>query len=259
MENIQICFAWPRYRYLQKELFVIVYKQKKRYSTLSDNCSKSSKGTIKCFNSMSTYRYSLYSDTKKSLNVPVQYSPYGVAGYQYLLNIKCELMHDWHCWTIDPSPASPSHVPVLYYTVRRTPEKWLITPPSSWYRHRVDRVLCFFSSRRNWDDPTRRRVCPTPLWFRGEGHTHLLERGWGSPNSDEGTYTVVLYIYVYRYFVDSGTWLYFLTRITDLHHTNVFPDPDPTFHYNADPDPAYKNNADPYPQPGSLQAPVTMT
>ncbi len=43
---------------------------------------------------------------------------------------------------------------------------------------------------------TRRRVCPPPLlWFRGEGHTRWRERGWESPNSDEGTYTVVLYIY----------------------------------------------------------------
>jgi hypothetical protein len=31
------------------------------------------------------------------------------------------------------------------------------------------------------------------------------------------------------------------------------------FVLNADTDPAYKDNADPYPQPGSLQAPLTMT
>jgi hypothetical protein len=30
----------------------------------------------------------------------------------------------------------------------------------------------------------------------GEGHTRWRERGWESPNSDEGTYTVVLFIYV---------------------------------------------------------------
>jgi hypothetical protein len=29
------------------------------------------------------------------------------------------------------------------------------------------------------------------LWFWG-GHTRLRERGWGCPNSDEGTYTIVL-------------------------------------------------------------------
>jgi hypothetical protein len=37
---------------------------------------------------------------------------------------------------------------------------------------------------------TRRRVCPPPLWYRGEGHTRWRERGWESPNSDEVTYTV---------------------------------------------------------------------
>ncbi len=34
---------------------------------------------------------------------------------------------------------------------------------------------------------------PPPSW--GEGHTCWRERGWESPNSDEGTYTVVLFIY----------------------------------------------------------------
>jgi len=38
---------------------------------------------------------------------------------------------------------------------------------------------------------TRRRVCP-PFWFRGEGHTRCRYRGRDSPNSNEGTYTVVL-------------------------------------------------------------------
>ena len=45
-----------------------------------------------------------------------------------------------------------------------------------------------FSSRRNWDYPM------------GGGHTRWRERGWESPYSDEGTYTVVLFIYMY--FVD---------------------------------------------------------
>jgi hypothetical protein len=40
------------------------------------------------------------------------------------------------------------------------------------------------------------RVPPT-LRFRGEGHTRWRERGWGSPNSDEGTSTVELFIYMY--------------------------------------------------------------
>jgi hypothetical protein len=34
---------------------------------------------------------------------------------------------------------------------------------------------------------TRRRISPP---FRGEGHTRWRERGWESPNSNEGTYTV---------------------------------------------------------------------
>jgi hypothetical protein len=43
---------------------------------------------------------------------------------------------------------------------------------------------------------TRRRVCPpSPFQSRWMG---LRERGWGSPNSDVGTYTVVLYLYRYN-------------------------------------------------------------
>jgi hypothetical protein len=42
---------------------------------------------------------------------------------------------------------------------------------------------------------TRRRVCPPP--GSGGRGTHAGERGWESPNSDEGTYTVVLFIYTY--------------------------------------------------------------
>jgi hypothetical protein len=74
-----------------------------------------------------------------------------------------------------------------------------------------------FSSRWNWDSPTslpageaflqslelglphpftRRRVCPPPFG-PGGGHTRLRLKGWGSPNSNEVTYTVVLYIYKY--------------------------------------------------------------
>ncbi len=36
-----------------------------------------------------------------------------------------------------------------------------------------------------------------PPRFWGEGHTRWRERGWESPNSDERTYTVVLFIYTY--------------------------------------------------------------
>ncbi len=35
---------------------------------------------------------------------------------------------------------------------------------------------------------------PPPLWFRGWVHTRLRDRGWGGPNSDEGTDTVVRYV-----------------------------------------------------------------
>ncbi len=46
--------------------------------------------------------------------------------------------------------------------------------------HRVGRVLSFFSSRRNQDS-----LAPSPA-----GRGKERESGWGSPNSDEGTYTV---------------------------------------------------------------------
>jgi hypothetical protein len=65
------------------------------------------------------------------------------------------------------------------------------------------RVLSFFSSRRNWNSPTPLAAgeCtppPHPL-VRVGGHTCLREWGWGSPNSNAGTYTVVLCIH--KYFV----------------------------------------------------------
>ncbi len=65
--------------------------------------------------------------------------------------------------------------------------------------HKVGKVLSIFSSRRNWDSPNPSPAgeCAPLLWFRGEGHTRWRERGWDSPNSDEGTYTAVLFIYTY--------------------------------------------------------------
>jgi hypothetical protein len=56
-------------------------------------------------------------------------------------------------------------------------------------------VLSFFSSRRIWDSPNPSpagECAPPPFW--GEGQTRWLERGWESPNSDEGTHTVVLFL-----------------------------------------------------------------
>ncbi len=63
--------------------------------------------------------------------------------------------------------------------------------------HRVGRVLSFFSSRWNWDSPTPSFTPPPTPLVLGGGHTRLRERGWVSPNSDEGTYTVVLCIYLH--------------------------------------------------------------
>jgi hypothetical protein len=58
-----------------------------------------------------------------------------------------------------------------------------------------------FSSRWNWDSPTPLAAgeCAPPPFGTGGGHTRLRLKGWGSPNSNEGTFTVVLYIY--KYFV----------------------------------------------------------
>ncbi len=42
-------------------------------------------------------------------------------------------------------------------------------------------------------------VPPPPPFGTGGGQTRLRLKGWGSPNSNEGTFTVVLYIY--KYFV----------------------------------------------------------
>jgi hypothetical protein len=70
-----------------------------------------------------------------------------------------------------------------------------------------------FSSHWNWDSPTPLAAgeCAPPPFGPGGGHTRLRLKGWGSPNSNEGTYTVVLYIY--KYFVslpshsDYSIWL----------------------------------------------------
>ncbi len=51
---------------------------------------------------------------------------------------------------------------------------------------------------------TRRRVCSPLFWFRGDTHS-LRERGWGGPNSDEGTDTMVLLsTYLCMHFVFTG-------------------------------------------------------
>jgi hypothetical protein len=57
--------------------------------------------------------------------------------------------------------------------------------------HRVERVLGFISSRRNWNPspPHPQTVCPP---FVSGGGTFDCGTGGGVPNSDEGTDTVVL-------------------------------------------------------------------
>ncbi len=70
--------------------------------------------------------------------------------------------------------------------------------------HRVGRVLSFFYTRWNWDSPTPlaagERAPPPPPTFGLGGRAHSLAgEGLGEsqiPTSDEGTYTVVLYIYI---------------------------------------------------------------
>ncbi len=44
-------------------------------------------------------------------------------------------------------------------------------------------------------------------------------KGWGSPNSNEGTYTVVLYIY--KYFVVDSFWILFAVEKKFLHVKKV--------------------------------------
>jgi hypothetical protein len=59
---------------------------------------------------------------------------------------------------------------------------------------RVGRALSFVSSRRNWDspNPSPEGEC-APLPGSGGRVTLAGERGgWESPNSGEGTYTVVI-------------------------------------------------------------------
>ncbi len=67
--------------------------------------------------------------------------------------------------------------------------------------HRVGRVLSVSPVVGIGTPPPllpQASVPPHPL-VGGGGHTRLRLKGWGSPNSNEGTDTVVLYIY--KYFV----------------------------------------------------------
>jgi hypothetical protein len=66
-------------------------------------------------------------------------------------------------------------------------------------QHRVGRVLSVSPVVGIGTPPPlspQASVPPHPL-VRGGGHTRLRLKRWGSLNSNEGTYTVVLYIYKY--------------------------------------------------------------
>jgi hypothetical protein len=84
--------------------------------------------------------------------------------------------------------------------------------------HRVGRVLSFFPVVGIGTPPTpnpQGSVPPPPSRFcGGEGRTRWRERGWESPNSDEGTDTMVLFIYTY--FVLYCTMSYFPLSIPIL-------------------------------------------
>ncbi len=65
--------------------------------------------------------------------------------------------------------------------------------------HRVGRVLSFSPVVGIGTPPTPhpQASVPPPLLVPGEGYTRWRERGRESPSSDEGTHTVVLFIYTY--------------------------------------------------------------
>ncbi len=73
--------------------------------------------------------------------------------------------------------------------------------------HRVGRVLSVSPVVGIGTPPPlqpQASVPPQPL-VRGGGHTRMRLKGWGSPNSNEGTDIVVLYIY--KYFVVPMLWI----------------------------------------------------
>ncbi len=98
--------------------------------------------------------------------------------------------------------SKPGHVHERYFT-NRLREKleltiWHCTVPRPSQSKQSAKRFLQSSELGNWDFPSPSPPeCVTPRWFRGEGHIRLRERGWESPYSDEGTYTAVLYIYVY--------------------------------------------------------------
>jgi hypothetical protein len=93
-----------------------------------------------------------------------------------------------HC---APCLQSSYYTPLLQlqcFTVSTLPVKWC--PLQS----RQSAKLFHQSSELGLSQPlTRKLVCPPPPFGSGEGHTRWRERGWESPNSNEGTCTVVWY------------------------------------------------------------------
>jgi hypothetical protein len=86
-----------------------------------------------------------------------------------------------------PTPASSSSFSMQATRFYTSPD----TGPFEKYyfavHHRVGRVLSFFSSRRNWDSPNSSPAGEgAPHRFWGDGQTRWREKGWESPNSDEG-------------------------------------------------------------------------
>jgi len=70
--------------------------------------------------------------------------------------------------------------------------------------HRVDRVLSFFSSRRNWDSPTplTRRLVSPPPFGSGEGAHSLAREGLGESQFRRGyLHCGTLYL-LYTFFLD---------------------------------------------------------
>jgi hypothetical protein len=69
----------------------------------------------------------------------------------------------------------------------------------------IDRVLSFFSGRRNWDshNPSLKGQCAPapPPRFWGEGHTRWRERGLGESQFRRGDIHCAVVLFIYSYFV----------------------------------------------------------
>jgi hypothetical protein len=92
-------------------------------------------------------------------------------------------------YCIKKAPTTKSYVVALKIKAYRT-RSFLFVQGGSQSRQMAK--LFLQSSELGLSHPlTYRRVGPPPFGSGGGGHTRLRKRGWGSPNSDEGTYPVV--------------------------------------------------------------------